>query len=46
MNIGLRFIGNKEPEAINRVGDKAVVKFKDGTTMESDYYVICIRTCG
>lgn len=35
-NIGLRFQGQKETEEISRVGDKAVVKFKDGTTLEAD----------
>lgn len=35
-DIGLIFKGNKEPEEIYRKGDKAVVKFKDGTTLEAD----------
>lgn len=35
-DIGLKFKGHKETIAIERVGDRAVVKFKDGTSMESD----------
>lgn len=35
-DIGLRFLGKKEPEEIKRVGDKAVVKFKDGSVLEAD----------
>lgn len=35
-DIGLRFLGKKEPEAISRVGDHAEVKFKDGTTLQGD----------
>lgn len=35
-DIGLRFLGNKEPEEICRKGDKAYVKFKDGTSIEGD----------
>ena len=35
-DIGLRFLGKKEPEEIRREGDKAFVKFKDGTTLEAD----------
>lgn len=35
-DIGLRFLGNKEPEEICRKGDKAFVRFKDGTTAEGD----------
>jgi|694.fasta_scaffold01000_8 NAD(P) transhydrogenase len=35
-DIGLKFLGEKEPEAISRVGDKAFVKFKDGSTLEGD----------
>ncbi len=40
--IGLKFIGNKEPEAINRVGDRAIVKFKDGTSLESDVLLFAL----
>lgn len=36
MNIGVRFKGNKEPEEISRVNDKAYVKFKDGTSLTAD----------
>ncbi|MBA3814958.1 MAG: Si-specific NAD(P)(+) transhydrogenase [Parachlamydiaceae bacterium] len=32
-DIGLRFLGNKEPEIIERRGDKAYVQFKDGTSL-------------
>lgn len=35
-DIGLRFLGKKEPESITRVGDRALVKFKDGTSLEGD----------
>jgi len=35
-DIGLHFMGRKEPEEIARKGDKAFVKFKDGTTAEGD----------
>ncbi len=35
-DIGLTFMGNKEPEIIERHGDKAYVKFKDGTSLEAD----------
>lgn len=36
MDIGLKFIGRKEPEKIMRMGDRASVSFKDGTTLEAD----------
>lgn len=35
-NIGLKFIGGKEPVEIKRVENRAVVTFKEGTVMESD----------
>lgn len=35
-DIGLTFLGRKEPEDISRVGDRAFVRFKDGTTLEGD----------
>lgn len=35
-DIGLRFIGKKEPEKISRIDDRASVKFKDGTVLEAD----------
>ena len=35
-DIGLKFLGCKEPEKIERIGNKAVVKFKDGTSVEGD----------
>lgn len=35
-DIGLRFLGKKEPDTITRVGDRALVKFKDGTSLEGD----------
>lgn len=34
--IGLNFMGNKEPQDIKREGDKAVVSFKDGTSLKTD----------
>ncbi|MBS4168764.1 Si-specific NAD(P)(+) transhydrogenase [Parachlamydia sp. AcF125] len=35
-DIGLKFMGRKEPEQISRVDDKAEVKFKDGTVCKAD----------
>lgn len=35
-DIGLRFLGKKEPEKISRIGDRASVKFKDGMVLEAD----------
>lgn len=35
-DIGLRFIGNKEPDIIERREGRAYVKFKDGTSLEAD----------
>ncbi len=35
-DIGLRFMGEKEPEEITRVNDRAFVRFKDGSTLEGD----------
>lgn len=35
-DIGLRFIGRKEPEEIKRIGQRAHVRFKDGSTLEAD----------
>jgi len=35
-DLGLKFIGNKEPDVIARRGDKAYVKCKDGTELEAD----------
>ena len=35
-NIGLKFIGNKEPVEISTVDQRALVRFKDGTSMQSD----------
>lgn len=35
-DIGLKFLGRKEPEDIARVGDRAFVRFTDGTTLEAD----------
>jgi NAD(P) transhydrogenase len=35
-DIGLQFLGNKEPEEITRIGDRVCVKFKDGTTLEAE----------
>jgi len=34
--IGLKFVGNKELESINKIDDKGVVKFKDGSHLEAD----------
>jgi NAD(P) transhydrogenase len=35
-DIGLKFIGQKEPIEIARKHDRAFVRFKDGTTLEAD----------
>lgn len=35
-DLGLKFLGKKEPEVIERVGDRAFVKFKDGGTVEAE----------
>ncbi len=35
-DIGLKFLGRKEPEKIERRGDRAYVQFKDGTSAEGD----------
>lgn len=35
-DIGLKFYGRKEPVQIMRVNDRALVKFKDGTSLEAD----------
>lgn len=35
-DIGLHFLGKKEPEEIYRKNDRAFVKFKDGSTIEAD----------
>lgn len=35
-DIGLRFLGKKEPEEVYRKDNRAFVKFKDGTTVEGD----------
>ena len=35
-DIGLRFMGHKEPEVVERVADRAFVRFKDGTTAEAE----------
>ncbi len=40
--IGLKFVGQKEPEAITRVNDRAHVKFKDGTEMTSDVLLFAL----
>jgi NAD(P) transhydrogenase len=35
-DIGLKFLGNAEPESISREGDRAIVKLKDGRVVEGD----------
>lgn len=35
-DIGLKFLGKKEPVDIKRVEDHAVVKFKDGSVLEAE----------
>lgn len=35
-DIGLKFMGNKKPAEISKVGDKAVVQFEDGTSLTGD----------
>ncbi|MES2122277.1 MAG: Si-specific NAD(P)(+) transhydrogenase [Chlamydiota bacterium] len=34
--IGLRMVGNKELEKIERVGEHVIVRFKDGSTLEAE----------
>lgn len=34
--LGLKVLGNKEPERIERMSDHVLVKFKDGTSLESE----------
>jgi NAD(P) transhydrogenase len=41
-NIGLKFVGLKEPESITRVENRAVVIFKDGTQMEADVLLFAL----
>lgn len=35
-DLGLKFVGNKEPEVITRTGDRAYVKCTDGTVLEAE----------
>lgn len=35
-DIGLKFIGKKEPEEVRREGNRAYVRFKDGSTLDAD----------
>ena len=35
-DLGLKFLGHKEPDVIKRVNDRAYVKCKDGTELEAD----------
>lgn len=35
-DLGLRFLGNKEPAIVERRNNRAFVQFKDGTTAEAD----------
>lgn len=35
-DLGLHFLGKKEPEIIERRGDRAFVQFKDGSTLEGE----------
>lgn len=35
-DLGLKFVGNKEPEVISRAGDRAFVKCTDGTILEAE----------
>jgi NAD(P) transhydrogenase len=35
-DIGLKFLGNKEPDVIKQVNGRAYVRFKDGTELEAD----------
>ena len=34
--LGLKFVGNKEPEVVARTGDRAYVKCTDGTVLEAE----------
>ncbi len=42
IDIGLKFLGGKEPDVIQRIGDRAHVKCKDGTELEADTLVYAL----
>ena len=44
-DIGLHFMGKKEPEEILRKGNRAYVKFKDGTSVEADTLLYALGRC-
>lgn len=41
-DIGLKFQGGKQPKEIRREGDRAIVDFTDGTTVEADVLLYCL----
>ncbi|MBA3603331.1 MAG: Si-specific NAD(P)(+) transhydrogenase, partial [Parachlamydiaceae bacterium] len=41
-DIGLKFIGNKEPTDVRREGNRAITHFKDGTTLEADVLLFAL----
>lgn len=41
-DLGLRFMGKKEPDEIYRKDDHAFVRFKDGTTLEADVLLFAL----
>lgn len=41
-DIGMKFIGNKEPKKINREDDHAWVEFDDGTTVKGETLLFCL----
>jgi NAD(P) transhydrogenase len=45
-DIGLQFMGKKEPELIQRAGDRAFVTFKDGSTLEADALLYALGRVG
>ena len=41
-DIGLRFVGNKKPEKIERINDRAVVTCSDGIVLEADVLLFAL----
>ena len=41
-DLGLNFLGNKEPEEVLRKNDRAFVRFKDGTSAEADVLLFAL----
>lgn len=41
-DIGLKFIGNKEPSEVRRENNRAIAHFKDGSTLEADILLFAL----